>query len=43
MDDEVAEDMSGTAKFMARNEVSDVVDGNDAEMQGILASAPSIV
>ncbi|GJT13940.1 RNA-directed DNA polymerase, eukaryota, reverse transcriptase zinc-binding domain protein [Tanacetum coccineum] len=33
MDDEVAEDMSGTAKFMARNEVSDVVDGNDAEMQ----------
>ncbi|GKA81855.1 gag-pol polyprotein [Tanacetum coccineum] len=37
MDDEVAEDMSGTAKFMARNEVSDVVDGNDAEMQGIEA------
>ncbi|GKA59322.1 RNA-directed DNA polymerase, eukaryota, reverse transcriptase zinc-binding domain protein [Tanacetum coccineum] len=33
MDDEVAEDMSGTAKFMARNEVADVVDGNDAEMQ----------
>ncbi|GJZ52720.1 RNA-directed DNA polymerase, eukaryota, reverse transcriptase zinc-binding domain protein [Tanacetum coccineum] len=33
LDDEVAEDMSGIAKFMARNEVSDVVDGNDAEMQ----------
>ncbi|GJY68312.1 zinc knuckle CX2CX4HX4C containing protein [Tanacetum coccineum] len=43
LDDEVAEDMSGIAKFMARNEVSDVVDGNDAEMQGILASASSIV
>ncbi|GJU06225.1 hypothetical protein Tco_1122655 [Tanacetum coccineum] len=33
LDDEVAEDVSGTAKFMARNEVSNVVDGNVSEMQ----------
>nr|GEV77206.1 hypothetical protein [Tanacetum cinerariifolium] len=33
MDDEVVEDISGTPKFMARNEVSNVYNGKDSEMQ----------
>nr|GEW39627.1 hypothetical protein [Tanacetum cinerariifolium]GEW43701.1 hypothetical protein [Tanacetum cinerariifolium] len=33
MDDEVAEDISRTTKFIARNEVSNVDDGNDSKMQ----------
>nr|GEW43702.1 hypothetical protein [Tanacetum cinerariifolium] len=38
MDDEVAEDIFGIAKLMARNEVSNVDDGNDSEMEGAWVS-----
>nr|GEU75504.1 putative reverse transcriptase domain-containing protein [Tanacetum cinerariifolium] len=33
MEDEVAEDTSGSAKFMTRNKISNVVNGNEVEMQ----------
>ncbi|GJX28417.1 ribonuclease H-like domain-containing protein [Tanacetum coccineum] len=36
MDEEVAEVTSGTAEFMVRDEVSNVVEGNDAEVQGFV-------
>ena len=43
MDDEVAEDTSGSASFMVGDEVSNVVDVSDTEMRGNFASVPSFV
>nr|GEU52434.1 hypothetical protein [Tanacetum cinerariifolium] len=43
MEEEVAEDISGNAKFMRKDEISNVVEVNGAEMQGNIASVSSIV